>query len=93
MTTAPWFVVDDYKEGAGWIGLDPVERRTRAYCEMLERGRILFFREPPFHFADEDREFLLEQEWTDLRMHKNVSYRPGEDVLYARESLTQEHEI
>lgn len=81
MTHEPWFVVDDYREGSGWIGLDPVERRSRAYCEMLERGRILFFREPPFSFPADDREFLLSQEWTDLRMHKNVSYRPGEDVL------------
>lgn len=81
MTNAPWFVVDDYKEGAGWVGPEQQEQRARAYCEMLERGRVLFFREPPFPFPPVDREFLLAQEWTDLRMHKNVSYRPTEDVL------------
>ncbi|MGH9733497.1 MAG: Kdo hydroxylase family protein [Candidatus Acidiferrales bacterium] len=81
MTNEPWFTVDDYIEGSGWIGLDPAEQRSRAYCEMLERGRVLFFREPPFRFPADDRDFLLAQEWTDLRMHKNVSYRPGEDVL------------
>lgn len=81
MTNAPWFVVDDYKEGAGWVGPEQQEQRARAYCEMLERGRVLFFREPPFPFSSADREFLLAQEWTDLRMHKNVSYRPTEDVL------------
>jgi 3-deoxy-D-manno-oct-2-ulosonic acid (Kdo) hydroxylase len=81
MTNAPWFVVDDYREGAGWVGPEQQEQRARAYCEMLERGRVLFFREPPFPFPPGDREFLLAQEWTDLRMHKNVSYRPTEDVL------------
>jgi 3-deoxy-D-manno-oct-2-ulosonic acid (Kdo) hydroxylase len=81
MTHAPWFVVDDYMEGSGWVGPEQHEQRARAYCEMLERGRVLFFREPPFSFPEADREFLLAQEWSDLRMHKNVSYRPAEDVL------------
>lgn len=80
MTNAPWFVVDDYTE-AGWTGSEPVEQRSRAYCALLERGRVLFFPQPPFPFPAADREFLLGQEWTDLRMHKNVSYRPTEDVL------------
>lgn len=57
------------------------DARSRAYCELLEQGQILFFREPPFRLPAEDREFLLTQEWTDLRLHKNVSYRPEEDVL------------
>ena len=48
---------------------------------MLERGQILQFREPPFAFPTVDQEFLRNQEWAELRMHKNVSYRPGEDVL------------
>ena len=83
MVTAnsPWIVVEDYKQGSGWVGREQAESRTRAYCELLERGRILLFREPPFAFPAADREFLLAQEWTDLRMHKNVSYRPTEDVL------------
>ena len=29
----------------------------------------------------EDQQFLREQEWTELRLHKNVSYRPSEDIL------------
>ena len=48
---------------------------------MLEHGQILFFREPPFDFPAADQKFLLEQEWSELRMHKNVSYRPSEDSL------------
>jgi len=81
MTNAPWLVVDDYAEGSGWAGSEATDRRARAYCELLERGRVLFFERPPFRFPEADREFLLAQEWTDLRMHKNVSYRPAEDVL------------
>jgi hypothetical protein len=81
MTNEPWFVVDDYKEGSGWIGSEPVEQRSRAYCELLERGRTLFFAQPPFRFPADDRRLLLTEEWTDLRMHKNVSYRPTEDLL------------
>jgi 3-deoxy-D-manno-oct-2-ulosonic acid (Kdo) hydroxylase len=48
---------------------------------MLERGEILLFSDPPFKLAAEDRDFLLAQQWAELRMHKNVSYRPGEDIL------------
>ena len=29
----------------------------------------------------EDQQFLREQEWTELRLHKNISYRPSEDIL------------
>jgi 3-deoxy-D-manno-oct-2-ulosonic acid (Kdo) hydroxylase len=81
MPNLPWIVVEDYRPGSGWVGQDQAESRARSYCELLERGRILFFHEPPFPFPAADREFLLAQEWTDLRMHKNVSYRPSEDLL------------
>jgi len=57
------------------------EAEVRRIREMLERGQILQFREPPFPFPTVDQEFLRNQEWAELRMHKNVSYRPGEDVL------------
>lgn len=80
-TSVPWIVVDDYKLPAGWVRREQRESRARAYCEMLERGQILLFRELPFHLLAEDREFLLAQEWAELRLHKNVSYRPAEDML------------
>ncbi|HTS13897.1 MAG TPA: Kdo hydroxylase family protein [Candidatus Limnocylindrales bacterium] len=80
MPSSP-IVVEDYRQGSGWVRGEQREARARAYCELLERGQILFFREPPFRFPAADREFLLAQEWTDLRLHKNVSYRPTEDVL------------
>ncbi len=73
--------MDDFKYPSGWVRPETRQARTRACGEMLERGEILFFNELPFKFSAEDREFLLAQEWSELRMHKNVSYRPGEDVL------------
>lgn len=81
MPNPPWISVDDFKHPSGWSRLETGQDRARAYCEMLERGEILFFSEPPFNLPAEDREFLLAQEWAELRMHKNVSYRPGEGVL------------
>jgi hypothetical protein len=81
MPNLPWILVEDYKQGAGWKRPEQRETRARAYCDLLERGQILFFHELPFHFPAGDREFLVTQEWAELRMHKNVSYRPGEDIL------------
>jgi len=81
MPNLPWIFVEDYKLPAGWVRREQRDARARAYCELLESGQILFFRELPFHLPPEDREFLLTQEWTELRLHKNVSYRPSEDLL------------
>ncbi|MGE5206491.1 MAG: Kdo hydroxylase family protein [Chlamydiota bacterium] len=55
--------------------------RARECCEALERGEILFFSRPPFPLPEEDRNFLLTQRHIDSRLHKNISYRPGKDVL------------
>jgi len=77
----PWILVEDYRKGAGWGASDQREARARSYCEMLEGGQILMFRELPFELPADDQKFLLEQEWAELRMHKNVSYRPTEGVL------------
>ena len=81
MSNPPWIPVEDYKQGAGWLCPEQRDARARAYCDLLERGQFLLFREFPFSFPAEDREFLLAQEWAELRMHKNVSYRPAEDAL------------
>ncbi|MGD0304271.1 MAG: Kdo hydroxylase family protein [Candidatus Acidiferrales bacterium] len=81
MANSPWIQVEDYKSPGGWTAGEQREARSRAYCEMLERGEILFFRELPFSLPADDQKFLRDQEWTELRMHKNVSYRPSEDVL------------
>jgi 3-deoxy-D-manno-oct-2-ulosonic acid (Kdo) hydroxylase len=81
MANLPGIVVEDYKSPAGWSGAGQHDQRARAYCDLLERGQILFFREPPFELSAADREFLLDQEWAEMRLHKNISYRPGEDLL------------
>ncbi len=81
MANSPWVSVEDYKLPAGWLRPEQPEAQARAYCELLERGEILFFHEAPFYLPQEDRDFLLAQRWSELRLHKNVSYRPGEDVL------------
>lgn len=80
MANVPWILVEDYKAN-GWAGPGEHEERARVYCEHLERGEILFFRELPFFFPEGDRDFLVRQEWAELRLHKNVSYRPTEDLL------------
>ena len=77
----PWISVEDYKLAGGWTRPEQREARSRTWCELLERGQVLFFREPPFDLPREDRDFLVAQEWAELRMHKNVSYRPTEDIL------------
>ena len=77
----PWIEVEDYKMPGGWVRPEQREARSRTWCELLERGQILFFKEPPFELPREDRNFLVAQEWAELRLHKNVSYRPDEDIL------------
>ncbi len=55
--------------------------RAQLLCEELERGQILFFKRIPFNLPDDALDFLLAQRHTDSRLHKNISYRPAEDVL------------
>jgi 3-deoxy-D-manno-oct-2-ulosonic acid (Kdo) hydroxylase len=81
MATPPWTQIEDYKAGGGWIYPEQAAVRSRACCELLERGEILLFSKPPFEFSPEDQGFLVSQKWDELRLHKNVSYRPGEDRL------------
>ncbi len=81
MPESSWVQVDDYKMPAGWVDPGQSQVRAREYCQMLERGEVLYFPEPPFSFPSTDREFLLTPQWAELRMHKNVSYRPGDDLL------------
>jgi 3-deoxy-D-manno-oct-2-ulosonic acid (Kdo) hydroxylase len=81
MPNASWISVEDYKLPAGWVRPEHAPARARAYCELLESGQILFFRDLPYDLPLDDREFLLSQQWSELRLHKNVSYRPGEDIL------------
>ncbi len=77
-----WITVNDYKYPDGWADgeIDAVER-SRRYCRQLEQGQILFFDDIPFDLPEEDCSFLLSQRRGDSRIHKNVSYRPRQNVL------------
>lgn len=79
--SGPCILVEDYRNGSEWLDSEQRKSRPRHYCELLESGQILLFREPPFALPADDRQFLLAQEWAELRLHKNVSYRPIENVL------------
>ena len=51
------------------------------HCRLLEQGNILFFDNIPFDLPGDDIEFLLSTRQTSTRLHKNISYRPGQDVI------------
>lgn len=55
--------------------------QARWFCDQLERGQVLFFRRVPFDFPDDDQKFLLARSAAESRFHKNISYRPANDVL------------
>jgi len=76
-----WMQVEDYKSPGGWARPGESFARARGFCEALEQGEILYFARPPFEFPADDQRFLLSQRWTELRLHKNVSYRPNGDIL------------
>jgi hypothetical protein len=54
---------------------------SRQYCELLEQGKILFFDHVPFDLPEEHRRFLLSARQENTRLHKNISYRPEQNVL------------
>lgn len=76
-----WLEVGDYRAPLGWTHPDQANSLAQNYCAALERGEVLYFPQPPFDLPAADREFLLAQKWAELRRHKNVSYRPGDDSL------------
>jgi hypothetical protein len=88
MRNANWIAVEDYKFPGGWTdsatgGGNSADKdaRARALCRELEAGKILLFAKLPYEFPSDEREFLLSREWNELRLHKNVSYRPADDVM------------
>lgn len=56
------------------------ELSPEAY-EKLESGNVIFFERMPIEFSEEDDRFLLSQRQTHARYHKNIAYRPRQDVL------------
>ena len=77
----PLVKVTDYQFPQGWTqGTDG--DRARHYCAKLEEGNILFFEDNiPFDLPESNREFLLSQKQSGFKGHKNVSYRPSQDIL------------
>jgi hypothetical protein len=73
--------VDDFQHPQGWIPPADAAARSRQCCEQLEAGKVLFMDRIPYFFPQADREFLLSQRQSESRLHKNVSYRPRQDVL------------
>src|SRR5689334_15264223 len=71
--------VRDYTYPQGWAA-DPIAR-SRFYCEQLELGSVLFFPGIPYELEPEDLDYLRTQSAANSRFHKNISYRPEEDVL------------
>lgn len=74
-----WLKVEDYGSD-GWPAANSSER-ARHYCAELEKGQILFFPAPPFALPKADIDFLVSLKPADSRLHKNISYRPEQDVL------------
>ena len=97
MPNANWITVDDYRFPGGWTNADDKDARALALCRQLEAGQILFFPKLPYDFPSDEREFLLSREWNELRLHKNVSYRPAGDLLRGfsgdRDAETRLHHV
>lgn len=83
--------VSDYRHPGGWTYGDPTTR-SRWYCEQLERGKILYWPSVPFDFPSSDLEFLQGQTASGSRFHKNVSYRPSQDVMRGSEATGADRE-
>ena len=73
--------VTEYRFPTGWIDPSRADELAHQYCASLEDGEIIAFDSIPFDFPQADRDFLLSQKQSGLKVHKNVSYRPAGDVL------------
>jgi len=82
----PLIRITDYHHATGWKSDE--NARALECCRALEAGNILFFDRPPFEFPAADREWLLTQKQTDSRHHKNISYRPLQDVVRGYEAAS-----
>jgi hypothetical protein len=73
--------IQDYQFPEGWSSPDRADARARECCALLEEGKMLFFDRIPFDFPLADREFLLSQRQSGSKLHKNISYRPRQDIM------------
>ncbi len=51
------------------------------YCRRLERGEIVCFDRSPVDIPQADLDWLLETKADNSGIHKNISYRPGQDII------------
>lgn len=79
-----WITVENYENGFN-------REQSRDYCEKLEKGNILFFDHAPFDLPDADKEFLLSARQENTRLHKNISYRPEQNLVRGVSSKDSEN--
>jgi hypothetical protein len=92
-TSQPTLVkIEDFLPQQGWVPPSAAATRSRECCEQLEAGKVLFMDRIPYVFPKADREFLLSQRQSGSRLHKNVSYRPRQDVLRGAAASPEDEE-
>jgi hypothetical protein len=89
--------IEDYQFPEGWMSPAQASARARQCCALLEGGKMLYFDRVPFDFPLADREFLLSQRQSGSKLHKNISYRPRQDILRGaagtRDEVDRVHQI
>jgi hypothetical protein len=62
--------------------------QLRAWSRQLEAGDILFFPKSPVSIPADDLSFLLAQQQTGSKLHKNVAYKPEQDIVSGLDAAT-----
>ena len=62
--------------------------QSRAWCERLEAGEILYFPQTPVPIPQADLDFLLSAKQTGSALHKNIAYKPNRDQLSGFDAKT-----
>jgi hypothetical protein len=70
---------------------DPIQ--ARAWCRRLEAGDILYFPRTPIHIRPQDLSFLLGQQQTGSKLHKNIAYKPSLDSVSGLDGTAGADEI
>ncbi len=73
--------IEGFTRESGWADPSQASAASRAYAERLEDGNILFLPSLPHAFSPEDLKFLYSLDQDDSAIHKNISYRPKQDIL------------
>ena len=77
----PYLAVPDFHPTRGWLTPADAAARSRWCCEQLEEGRVLYCEGLLFDLSEPERQLLLSQSLDGSRLHKNISYRPAQDML------------